>query len=68
MTVSIPMAVVGLTISLIGLAAAAGIAVLTRAEPGLSQLGKAVWHCTYIVDNRETTVILENRCPASLSM
>ncbi len=68
MNVLLPIAVLGITVSLTGIAAAGGIAVLTKAEPGLSQSGKAIWYCTYIVENRETTVILDDKCPASLRM
>ncbi len=47
-------------------ALAAGIAVLTKAEPSLSQTGKAIWYCTYIVENRETTIVRDSPCPPSL--
>ena len=62
------MVAVWMTLGFIGPAGAAGIAVLTKAEPGLSQSGRAIWYCTYIVENRETTVILETSCPASLKL
>lgn len=68
LTVPLAMAVVGIAVGLVPPASAGGIAVLTKAQPGLSQAGKAIWHCTYIADNRETTVILDQKCPASLRM
>ena len=50
------------------IAGAAGIAVLTNAEPGVSSSGTAIWHCTYVVGTRETTVTLDTACPASLDV
>lgn len=67
-TVAVSIAVAAVTGISMGSAAADGIAVLTKAEPGLSQSGKAIWHCTYIVGNRERTVILETPCPAAMRM
>lgn len=53
---------------LAGPVSAAGIAVLTKAEPGLSLSGTPVWHCTYVAENRERTVVLRSACPASIAV
>lgn len=53
---------------LAGAASAAAIAVLTKAEPGLSSAGTPIWHCTYVVENREMTVIFSSSCPASIDV
>jgi len=53
---------------LAGAASAAGIAVLTKAQPGLSSAGTPVWHCTYVAENREMTVVLKSACPASIAV
>lgn len=47
---------------------AAGIMVLTKAEPGLSETGRPVWFCTYVVENREVNLVRETRCPPSLEV
>ncbi len=52
----------------IGATSAAAIGVLTKAEPGLSSAGTAIWHCTYVAGNRETTVIFKTACPASVNV
>lgn len=49
-------------------ASAAAVAVLTRAEPGLSSAGTAIWHCTCVAENRERTVVFIRPCPASISV
>lgn len=47
---------------------AAGIAVLIKAEPSLTQTGRRIWRCTYVVENREMEVVRETSCPPSIEI
>lgn len=63
------LAAVAMSIGLLaGAASAAAVAVLTKAEPGLSPAGTPVWHCTYVAENRERTVVFRSACPASIDI